>query len=139
MDEIEIDSTTTYSDISRSNARYLAESVGGFKRFCDKVGMAEAQVSQLIGKNPSRGIGRKVARRIEEAFDKPLGWIDQPHDENGLTTLSAGAMDNLLATELRILKNQVAKASACLRAVETANEIDKRNLISLALSILEED
>lgn len=132
------DRTSTYSDISRTNARYLADSVGGFRRFGERVGLAESQVSQLLGKNPSRNIGVKVARRIEEAFEKPLGWIDQRHGESGLAELSEVAMNELLSTELRILKDQVAKVSACLRATETANEIDKRNLISLALSILEE-
>ncbi len=127
-----------YSDISRANARYLAESVGGFKRFGEKVGLAESQVSQLLGKNPNRNIGVKIARRIEDAFDKPLGWIDQRHKETGLAELSDAAMNEILSTELRILRDHVAKVSACLRATETANEVDKRNLINLALSILEE-
>jgi hypothetical protein len=139
MDDIVTTTTTTNSDISRLNARYLAESAGGFKQFGDKVGLTNARVSQLIGKNPSRNIGTRVARRIEVAFDKPRGWIDQHHDKNGLTALSAAAMNDRLSTELRILKEQVAKASVCLRSVETANEIDKRNLVSMALSILEKD
>jgi hypothetical protein len=132
-------SPTTYADISRANARYLAESVGGFARFAEKVGLADAQVSQVLGKNPIRNIGVKTARRIEVAFAKPLGWIDQPHDENGLAALSVETTDDLLATELRILRDHVAKAAACLRAVESANEIDQRNLVSLALSLLEEN
>ena len=37
MDDIETATTTTNSDISRLNARYLAESAGGFKQFGDKV------------------------------------------------------------------------------------------------------
>ncbi|PXX42038.1 hypothetical protein [Undibacterium pigrum] len=130
--------TSIYSDISRANARYLAESVGGFRRFGEKVGLAEAQVSQLLGKNPRRNIGVKIARRIEEAFEKPLGWIDQRHEEAGLAELSEAAMNELLSTELGILRDQVAKVSACLRATATANEVDKKNLIHLALSILEE-
>lgn len=72
--------TNTYADISRANARYLADSVGGFARFAESVGLSDSQVSQILGKKPIRNIGVKTARRIEQAFDKPLGWIDQPRD-----------------------------------------------------------
>lgn len=73
MDDLKDAHIVTYADISRRNARALADSVGGFSRFAEKVGVSESQVSQLLGKNPIRNIGVKTARRIEEAFEKPLG------------------------------------------------------------------
>lgn len=42
-------------------------------------------------------------------------------------------------TELRILRDQVGKAVACLRAFEAANATDKTHLVALALKLLEED
>ena len=131
--------SSTYADISRANARYLAEAVGGYSKFAEKVGLSDSQVSQILGKNPIRNIGVKTARRIEEAFDKPIGWIDQPHDENGITALTMGPADDLLSTEIRILRANNAKAAACLRAFETANSKDKENLVALALSLLEDE
>jgi transcriptional regulator with XRE-family HTH domain len=137
MDDLESYHVVTYADISRRNARVLADSVGGFARFAEKVGVSESQVSQLLGKNPIRNIGVKTARRIEEAFDKPLGWIDQPHEENAAAVELSS--DSSAETELRILRDQVGKAAACLRAFETANATDKTHLVTLALKLLEED
>lgn len=128
---------TTYADISRNNARGLAHAVGGFARFAEKVGVSESQVSQILGKNPIRNIGVKTARRIEEAFDKPLGWLDQPHETSSST--EASLSHDLAETELRILRDQVSKAAACLRAFQAANDIDRQHLVSLALTLLEED
>lgn len=130
--------SSTYAEISRENARSLAESIGGLAKFADRVGMADTQVSQILGKNPVRNIGVKMARRIEEAFQKPLGWIDQRHEEIEVGILSDAAIDPLLSTELRILQDKVNKAVACLRAYGTASEPDQRHLISVALTILEE-
>lgn len=44
--------------------------------------MSDSQASQIVGKNPTRGIGNAVAPRIEDAFGKKPGWLDQVHDEN---------------------------------------------------------
>jgi hypothetical protein len=35
---------STYADISRGNARYVAEQVGGFSKFAEKVGVVDAEV-----------------------------------------------------------------------------------------------
>ena len=43
------------------------------------VDMEGSQVSQIIGKNPIKNIGNSIAKRIEVAFAKPEGWLDQPH------------------------------------------------------------
>ncbi len=42
MDDSKIDHIVTYADISRRNARILADSAGGFARFAEKVGVSES-------------------------------------------------------------------------------------------------
>ncbi|MDV2468300.1 S24 family peptidase [Acinetobacter chinensis] len=62
------------------NTRLLVEQAGGVSSFADKIGKGQSQTSQFAGTNPIKGIGNKVAREIEEAFDKPHGWLDLPQD-----------------------------------------------------------
>lgn len=71
----------TSQEIRRKNARYLADQEGGSVNFANLVGISESRVSQIIGKNPTKNIGNVTARRIEECFDKPVGWLDIPHVE----------------------------------------------------------
>ena len=68
--------------IRYQNTRLLVEQVGGVSSFADKIGKGQSQTSQFAGTNPIKGIGNKVAREIEEAFDKPHGWLDLLHEEN---------------------------------------------------------
>lgn len=63
-------------DIRRKNARALAESVGGIAEFGRKTEMETSQVSQIIGKNPTKNIGNLIAARIEKAFELPEGALD---------------------------------------------------------------
>jgi SOS-response transcriptional repressor LexA len=66
--------------IRYQNTRLLVEQVGGVSSFADKIGKGQSQTSQFAGTNPIKGIGNKVAREIEEAFDKPHGWLDIPQE-----------------------------------------------------------
>lgn len=65
--------------IRYQNTRYLVEIAGGVSNFAEKIGKGQSQASQFAGTNPIKGIGNKVAREIEEAFEKPHGWLDIPH------------------------------------------------------------
>jgi len=65
--------------IRYQNTRYLVEMAGGVSNFAEKIGKGQSQTSQFAGTNPIKGIGNKVAREIEEAFEKPHGWLDIPH------------------------------------------------------------
>ncbi|PRZ51196.1 hypothetical protein BX589_12037 [Paraburkholderia fungorum] len=58
------------------NARAVAQAVGGIAAFARKMKMSDSQASQLIGENPTRNIGDKLAERIEEAFKLPPGGLD---------------------------------------------------------------
>lgn len=67
--------------IRYKNTRLLVEQVGGVSNFADKIGKGQSQTSQFAGTNPIKGIGNKVAREIEEVFNKPHGWLDIPHED----------------------------------------------------------
>jgi len=75
-------------DIRRENARRLAADAGGLTEFARRTGMENSQVSQIIGKNPTKNIGNIVATRIEHAFDLIEGSLDVApqsvaHDQPG--------------------------------------------------------
>lgn len=81
----------TREEIRRENARSLADSVGGQTEFGRALNMVPSQVNQLIGKTPVKNIGNSIAKRIEQAFNKPDGWLDASHreaDDTGLPELS---------------------------------------------------
>ncbi len=64
-----------------ANARALAKAEGRQVDFGEKLGMSESQVSQIIGRNPSRSIGDDTAARIEDAYLKPGGWLDEDQSD----------------------------------------------------------
>lgn len=65
--------------IRYQNTRYLVNQIGGVSNFAEKIGKSQSQASQFAGTNPIKGIGNKVAREIEDAFEKPHGWLDIQH------------------------------------------------------------
>ncbi|MDY7373238.1 S24 family peptidase [Acinetobacter oleivorans] len=67
--------------IRYKNTRHLVEQIGGVSNFAEKINKGQSQTSQFAGTNPIKGIGNKVAREIEEAFQKPHGWLDILHTE----------------------------------------------------------
>lgn len=81
MDKSGQDARMTIEEIRRENARALASLAGGRGIFAEQVELSESRVSQLIGINPTKNIGRSTARRIEQAFNKPVGWLDVLHGE----------------------------------------------------------
>lgn len=69
----------TNAEIRLENARRLASDCGGLTSFAKRMEMSSSQVSQIIGENPSKNIGKNIARRIEAAFNKESGWLDRLH------------------------------------------------------------
>jgi len=67
----------------RENARRLATKCGGRAEFGRMLGMEASQVSQIIGKTPTKNIGNSIAKRIEAAFHLPAGYLDDAHPEIG--------------------------------------------------------
>ncbi|OUY07024.1 hypothetical protein [Acinetobacter populi] len=82
--------------IRYQNTRLLVDSVGGVSNFADKIGKGQSQTSQFAGTNPIKGIGNKVAREIEDAFEKPYGWLDILHtDVNELSANFNSSLSNI--------------------------------------------
>lgn len=72
----------TIYDVRLNNARELRDRLGrkdegGQQKFADKLEMSRQQASHIIGDNPIKPIGDKMARRIEQAFGVPVGWLDR--------------------------------------------------------------
>ncbi|WP_064702679.1 LexA family protein [Halomonas caseinilytica] len=64
------------SQIRLENARKLAEQVGGTGAFAARIDRESTQASRFMGKKPTKNIGDRMARHIEESFNKPRGWLD---------------------------------------------------------------
>lgn len=70
------------SEIRLRNARALLNTeCGGMPaEFGKRIERADTQVNHLVGPNPTKNIGPKLARLIERAFGRPTGWLDARHD-----------------------------------------------------------
>lgn len=68
------------AQIRLENARRLAEEAGGTTPFSHKVDREPTQMSRVMGANPSKNIGSRLARHIENCFRKPNGWLDYDHE-----------------------------------------------------------
>ena len=118
--------------IRRENLRALATDLGSITALAEFLGKSQSQMSRLIGRHPIKNIGDKLAAEIENAFNKPSGWLDWRH---------AGIQDTLVQERMRaITHSQVPLLSS--REVtdwvlQSEEELDKRqhHLISVATSI----
>lgn len=68
-------------DIRRENLRALAKSIGGITQLAKKLKKSQSQISHLIGQNPIKNVGDRLASQIENEFNKPHGWLDHEHPE----------------------------------------------------------
>lgn len=67
------------SEIRLENARRLAEQAGGTTQFAARVDREPTQMSRVMGSNPTKNIGSRLARHFEKCFGKPVGWMDKDH------------------------------------------------------------
>lgn len=67
--------------IRYKNAVILRDLAGGVSDFAKKVDRSQPQMSNVVGDNPIKPIGHKLARYFESVFNKPQGWMDTPHFE----------------------------------------------------------
>jgi SOS-response transcriptional repressor LexA len=72
----------TINEIRLVNARLLTEELGGRPQFSKALEMDYSLLSNYIGKTPKKNIGDDVARRMELAANKKVGWLDKEHDED---------------------------------------------------------
>jgi hypothetical protein len=64
------------------NIRALVAQHEGPSKFAALVGRDQAQVSQWISTTHPKPIGSRLARHIEQATGKPLGWLDSAQHKN---------------------------------------------------------
>lgn len=111
----------TITSIRLENARRLAEQHGGQQRFADRMNMSRQQASHIIGKTPHKGIGHQLARRIEETFEMPIGWLDLDHQ--------TPARVNDDAVDVPLLRASITTAAAG-NSAQISEEVVRRMLIS---------
>ena len=92
-------------EIRRHNSRLLASRFKTLTEFAEALDRAPTYVSRFLGKNPTRGIGGKIAREIETAFDKPHGWLDIYHKSLDDTPPAAGTPNIAPAAESTQVKS----------------------------------
>lgn len=63
--------------IRRNNLRLLAEQVGGIGRLAECLEKHQSQMTHIIGKNPVKNMGDRLAAQVETVFQKPPGWLDR--------------------------------------------------------------
>ncbi len=80
------------SATAHRNARELVQEAGSLARFADIVGISPAQAWQIAGDDPRRGIGAKMADRIERAFNKPTGWLYSSGGPSGEDRAALGSV-----------------------------------------------
>ena len=74
----------TSKHIRQLNLEILIKESGLSKGlFAAKVGTAPAYISQMLSESKPRGMGDHLARAIELAFNKPLGWMDRVQPQAG--------------------------------------------------------
>lgn len=66
-------------DIRRENMRALSRQIGGISEMAERLDKSQSQISHLIGSNPIKNIGDRIASEVEKAFSKPHGWLDREH------------------------------------------------------------
>ena len=72
---------TDISLVRRKNFKNLLSKYRTKVEFSALSSISPAQVSQLASDNDKYKIGAAVARKIEAAAGKPVGWLDVEHDE----------------------------------------------------------
>ena len=77
----------TIHEIRLGNVRKLIKESGLSRtEFAEKIEMSYNLFSQYVGKNPTKNIGDDTADKIEKAFNKPKGYLDQS-DSNAINSL----------------------------------------------------
>ena len=93
-------------EIRRINLEYLISKAGSVNEFAVLIDTAPNYVTQLKNGSANKTMGDKFARKVEEALNKPFGWMDKMHLQAGETSNSY-ASEDLLAAPLKIVLNRL--------------------------------
>ena len=132
----------TIYEIRRDNTRELCgPELGSHLKLANLLGMQKQLLSQYIGKTPGKGIGNKVARRIEQVYDKPEGWLDREHNDleagrQDDTSVDVAALQQLTddsATPLQLPAGsiQIARLSKAWLSSKAISQADKLALLPM--------
>lgn len=125
------------------NVKLLRERRGlTFDAVAKAVGTDAQAISQMEKRNAKNSnYGPQLAKFFGVDLTKLLS-DDFEIDTRGSEQIAqqpSGADDAVLASKISSLQGRMRKALACLRAVENASEVDKRDLVFLAIEQLNED
>lgn len=124
-------SAMTNTEVRRENARLLAAKVGGEAKFAKLLDMDASQVSHIIGKTPLKGIGNIIARRIEDKFALPRGWLDSPHFE---APEPAAKLESVAIAQQPTEEPSVDQVIELITLFEQATVRGRENILDLARS-----
>lgn len=102
----------TVNETRLENLRHLRDGLPGDDErgkqgeMAEKLGMSESQLSQLIGKNPSKPIGNRLARKIEKKLGLPRGHLDTPR-LNAEQAEIARKYQRLTPADRRLIREQL--------------------------------
>lgn len=110
--------------IRRENAKILAKQCGSKAALADKIDRSPAQIGHIIGKTPSKNIGKDLARHIEGCFRLPEYWMDEAHTNQvaeprttyGATTPAHKELTEVLQSILSQHPQEVERLTRVLRA-----------------------
>lgn len=125
------------------NLQLLVRVAGTLEAVADKTGTTSVYLSQLRNRTPDhetgrpREMGTRMARRLEAAFEKPKGWMDEEHFPaapaappshmvqergDGIGHLSAREVEAILALRSLSQKDRNAFMNQLMAAAEVANQ-----------------
>lgn len=70
---------TIYDTRVTNTKQLIGTSRGCMSAFAVKMEMSKQQVSHVLGERREKNIGDKLARKIEQVYANPVGWLDQDH------------------------------------------------------------
>lgn len=96
-------------EIRRKNLRRLARSSGGITNLSERLDRSQSQISHLIGNNPIKNIGDKLACHVETVFNKPHGWLDHEHGIEDEAGFYSGLKNSQPSYQVPLLSAQEVK------------------------------
>lgn len=130
----------------RENARGLAKDCGGQVQFADRIHRQPNQVNHIIGANPIKNIGKRLARHIEKCFGKPEGWLDRNHLKtepqlklvvDGPDQLEPGLSDRISRDDVRELFSMLDSGEALGLMRDFLDDLDVDERIEVAKMALD--
>lgn len=119
----------TLVEIRRENLRAIANEKGGITALANLIGKSQGQLSHLIGKAPSKPIGEKIAREIEQKIGLERLWLDRPHGINEkLLDLVMEELDNNIPKNYQLTPEKRRRMIALFYALIAENGVRREKI-----------